>query len=96
MGPRCDAACVHARRSMAVQHLLCSATDPFKLMRLIKKACCCDASVHANRSTAVRHLLCSATDPFTRAPLSLEALQDDAALRERIACWRAERGKGGG
>lgn len=43
------------------------------------------------RSTAVRHLLTSATDPFTRAPLSLEELQDDLALRMRIDSWRAKR-----
>lgn len=39
----------------------------------------------------MRHLLSSATDPFTRAPLSLEELQDDIALRMRIDSWRAKR-----
>ncbi len=52
--------------------------------------------MRACRSTAVRHLLGSATDPFTRAPLSLDALQEDAALRERIASWRTKRRRGGG
>ena len=37
----------------------------------------------------------SAADPFTRAPLALEGLQPDLALRMRIDAWRAKRHKAG-
>jgi len=45
------------------------------------------SGVTVDRQTIQRHLLSSATDPFSRAPLSIEELMPNDALKERLEIW---------
>ena len=64
--------------------------DPIMMTPMSDPVTLPDSKATVDRSTAIRHLLASPTDPFTRTPLSLEDLQEDAALRARIASWRSK------
>lgn len=44
-----------------------------------------------DRSTIRSHLLSDPTDPFNRAPLKVDEVIPDTALKERIEAWKAER-----
>ena len=63
--------------------------DPIMMTPMSDPVVLPDSKATIDRSTAIRHLLASPTDPFTRTPLSLEDLQEDLALRSRIASWRS-------
>jgi ubiquitin conjugation factor E4 B len=47
------------------------------------------SGVTLDRATIARHLQSDATDPFSRAPLKMEELRPEAALKARIAAWVA-------
>ena len=64
--------------------------DPIMMTPMTDPVVLPDSKATVDRSTAIRHLLASPTDPFTRTPLSLEDLQEDLALRMRIATWRGK------
>lgn len=47
--------------------------------------------VTVDRSTISRHLLSDQTDPFNRQPLSMDMVQPNNELREKIQKWISER-----
>lgn len=47
--------------------------------------------VTVDRTTIARHLLSDQTDPFNRSPLTMDQVQPDIELREKITQWIAEK-----
>ena len=47
--------------------------------------------VTVDRTTIARHLLSDQTDPFNRSPLTMDQVQPDTELREKITQWIAEK-----
>merc|ERR1719244_962165 len=48
-----------------------------------------------DRSTIARHLLSDQSDPFNRAPLTMDQVEPETQLREKIANWVEERRRNG-
>lgn len=47
--------------------------------------------VIVDRTTIARHLLSDQTDPFNREPLTMDLVQTDTELKEKIESWIRER-----
>jgi len=57
-------------------------TDPVKLP---------SSKLTVDRSTIARHLLSDQSDPFNRAPLTMDQVEPDTELRDRIHVWMKRR-----
>lgn len=51
------------------------------------------SGVTVDRSTIVAHLLNDKTDPFNRKPLSVDLIEPNEALKERINAFKIEKKK---
>lgn len=53
------------------------------------------SKVTVDRSTIARHLLSDQTDPFNRAPLTMDKVQPNNELKQKIDAWMAEKRSSG-
>ncbi|XP_037828804.1 uncharacterized protein LOC119616505 isoform X3 [Lucilia sericata] len=65
--------------------------DPIMSTLMLDPVILPSSNVTVDRSTIARHLLSDQTDPFNRAPLTMDKVKPNEALKQEIQNWLAEK-----
>lgn len=65
--------------------------DPIMSTLMLDPVILPSSKVTVDRTTIARHLLSDQTDPFNRSPLTMDQVQPDVEIRDKITQWTKEK-----
>lgn len=65
--------------------------DPIMSTLMLDPVILPSSKVTVDRTTIARHLLSDQSDPFNRSPLTMDQVQTDAELKEKVQQWMREK-----
>lgn len=65
--------------------------DPIMSTLMLDPVILPSSKVTVDRTTIARHLLSDQTDPFNRSPLTMDQIQINEELRQKITAWMRDK-----